>query len=228
MSFIMSYTDPAGTVHANSYWVAGSISYNPITKIGQVIFQGYHDKDSFDAGDGQLAGSPHPVATTDPAIFYQFFGNARRIFSGLSFEEWLDSFAQDQDLFFGLATLYANVDVIIVDIGLLNTSTLSVAFGDDITSQGGDYNLGVTVRVNGTPVTPSVAAKQTGTFSIWYTIPAVDIDDVVDWEYDGLVGDLADNGGQILQSIDRLTAGNSIGSYRWFNRLEDSGWIATI
>jgi hypothetical protein len=231
MPFVMSYTDPGTVVHPNSYWIAGAISYNAIERIGQVIYQGYHDKDSYDAGDGQVAGSPRAFATTDPALFFQYFGNAKRIFSGLSFQEWLDSFAQNEDPvnhFFEIAVPYVDLDVPIVDIGSVNKTTLWVGFGDDVTSQSVDYSLGMIIRVNATPVTPAVAAKQAGTFWIYFTIAAVDADDIVDWEYDSSVGDLIDNGGMLLQSIGRTTALNMVGAFRWFNVAENSGLIATV
>jgi len=231
MPFILDYTDPGGSAHPESYWIAGAISYNNLLKTGQIIFQGYHDKDAFDNGDGQLAGSPRLFATTDPALFDQYFQKGQRLYSGLSFQGWLESFAQNEDItdhFFELALVYAPAGVYSAEIGGINKTTLAVIFLDEVTSATDDYLLGITIRVNGSPITPALGAKQTGLNSIWYTIAAVDADDLLDWEYDASVGDLADNAGQLQQSSGLVIVNNQVGTFLRFNVAENSGLLLTL
>jgi hypothetical protein len=225
MPFQMDYTDPVATNHPNSYWVVGAISSLPTIKTGSVIFFGYHDKASFDAGDGQLAGSPRAFTCNDPSIFDQYFRKSDVIASGLSFTGWMESFALNDsgDPFFATALPLSPVDPLSLEIGLFDQTKLRVNFEDVIDAA--DYSLGVTVRVNGTPVTIA-SSSRIGTTVIEHIIPAVDANDVVDWSYDNSIGVLVDDTSLALESFNQKAVVNSVGSYLRFNFPEDSGWLA--
>lgn len=111
-----------------------------------------------------------------------------------------------------------------VQTGDTNSDVVEVRFVRPVFSLGGDYALGVTIEVNGTPAAISSSARQSDTAIVHYTISASsDADDVVTWAYTG--GDLEDavDNSKTLGSVAAMTAANLIGTHFWFNNLEDSG-----
>jgi hypothetical protein len=204
------------------------INTQPTIKVGQVIFFGFHDKAAFDAGGSQLSGSPQSFPCTDPAIFDQYFRRADSINSGLSFTAWIEAFAQNDSgsLFFEFAMVLSPVDPLSLEIGLLDKAKVVVGFEDNIFSPGGNYALGMTIRVNGVSQTISAAVRNLSVLT--FTIPAVDSNDVVDWSYNGGVGDLQDDAGALIESFSLLAVTNSVGAYLRFNEPEGSGWLAAL
>lgn len=77
------------------------------------------------------------------------------------------------------------------EVGDVADDTVVIVFTGDITSPSGDYDLGVTIRVNGVAATISSATLQPDGATIYYVLSAAVVaDDLVTWAYDSGVGDL--------------------------------------
>jgi len=108
--------------------------------------------------------------------------------------------------------------------GDTSSATVEVRFARPVFSPGGDYALGVTIKVNGSTATISSATRQSDTAVVHYVLSvAFDANDVVTWEYTG--GDLRDanDSSKALATVAAQTVTNLVGTHFWFDVTEDSG-----
>ena len=113
------------------------------------------------------------------------------------------------------------------EIGDVSTTIVVIIFTATITSPGGDYTLGATIKVNGASVTISSAALQSDNLTIRYTLAsAADINDEITYTYSSGAGDLQDSSGNDLESISETNVTNNIGTHWYFDTEEDSAHLA--
>ena len=113
------------------------------------------------------------------------------------------------------------------EIGDVATTIVVIIFTATITSPGGNYTLGATIKVNGTSVTISSAALQADNLTLRYTLAsAADINDEITYTYSSATGDLQDSSGNDVTSISETTVTNNIGTHWYFDTEEDSAHLA--
>jgi hypothetical protein len=222
MPFEMDYTINS-TNHPKSYWLIKFLSLNDPNKTGNIIFFGYHDVASFDAGEGHIA--EHRYDITDPA-FYDFSFGFGRYPQESAFFFILEDRALDLDLFFDTADVLSFVKVETVEVGSAGSSTVIVSFPVQV--NGANFTDGVTIKINGVAATIVSAARSPVT-TLTYTISeVVEPDDTVTWEYVRSDGVLEDESSVPLQSFTPVMAGNTVGEYLHFDDANNSIHLAHI
>lgn len=112
-------------------------------------------------------------------------------------------------------------------IGNVDETTVVVVFDNRVESPGADFSAGVTIEVDTTGQTISAAVLQADEKTIYYTIPAVDIEQAVTFAYDAGTGDIrGKDGGADVESVTTQTVTNLIGSGFWFDSAEYSAYTA--
>jgi hypothetical protein len=82
------------------------------------------------------------------------------------------------------------------EVGNVADDIVVVTFSKDVNSPGGNYDLGVTIRVNGVIRAIIASARQPDNRIVRYTlVAAVVAGDTVTWEYDAVIGDLEGSDG---------------------------------
>jgi hypothetical protein len=112
------------------------------------------------------------------------------------------------------------------EIGDVNSVTVEITFSEAIFST--NYANGVTIRVNAVPATISSATRQDPNKALVYYVlsAAVDINDIITFEYDNDFGDYeTDPGGVEVDDIASTAITNFVGSHYYFDEKEDSMWM---
>ncbi len=219
----MNYTDSAGANHPNSYWVIKFLTLNDPNQTGNVIFFGYHDSASYDAGLGAIDQRRYDI--TEPALYDFSFGQGRYP-QETAFFFIMEDRALDIDDFFGPADVLSFVKVLRVEVGSAGSSQVVVTFPVQV--NGANFTDGVTIKINGVAAT-IVSAVRSPVDVLTYTISeVVGPTDVVTWEYDRSAGVMEDTGSSPLQSFTPVTARNTVGSYLRFNDAKNSIHLAHI
>lgn len=112
------------------------------------------------------------------------------------------------------------------EIGDVDTTTLEVVFSERVAST--DFTAGVTIKLNTVSQVITSGTLQADERTVYYVIPACDINDVITWEYSAAGGSIADSAGNLLGNVAAQTATNYIGSQMYFQGFNSSGHLATI
>lgn len=114
------------------------------------------------------------------------------------------------------------------EIGDINQTTVEVTFTGNVNSPGLGYDAGVTIRVNAIAATILTATRQDPSNDLVHYVlsAAVDIDDVITFEYDDDFGDLEDDDTNPLADIASSPVTNYVGSHYYFDTEESSAWVA--
>ncbi len=109
-------------------------------------------------------------------------------------------------------------------IGDVGTTTVEVHFSGNVNAS--DYSAGVTIRNNAIPQVISSATRQADHSQVYYVIAAaVDVDDVITFEYDDATGDYADDLGAQMGDIAASATTNYVGSHLYWDTADDAVWI---
>jgi hypothetical protein len=112
------------------------------------------------------------------------------------------------------------------EIGDVDTTTLEVVFNETV--QATDFTDGVTIKVNTVSQTITSGTLQGDSRTVYYVIPACDVNDAITWEYSAAGGNILDAAGNALGDVTAQTATNYIGSQFWFQDLNSSGHFAHL
>ena len=112
------------------------------------------------------------------------------------------------------------------EIGDVNTVTLEITFDEPVKSA--DFTAGVTIKVNTVSQVITSGTLQVNLRTVYYVIPAADINDVVTWEYSAAGGSISDLAGNLLANVAAQTAINYIGSQFYFNDFNASGHLVSL
>jgi len=113
------------------------------------------------------------------------------------------------------------------EIGDVSNTTLDLTWGAAVASLSSTYTLGLTVTVNGVPVSVTSATLQPGSQVVRVVLAsAADADDVVAVAYDQTTGDLVDGNGLEVASAS-ATAANNVGTHLYFDQADDSAHLLT-
>ncbi len=222
MPFEMAYTIN-GTNHPKSYWLIKFLSLNDPNKTGNVIFFGYHNVASFDAGEGHIA--EHRYDITDPT-FYDFSFGQGRYPQETAFLFIMEDRALDLDDFFGPADVLSFVKVLRVEVGSAGSSQIVVTFPVQV--NGASFTSGVTIKINGVAATIAAGVRSPVDVLTYTISEVVGPTDIVTWEYDRSTGVLEDAASSPLQSFTPMTAVNSVGSHLRFDDANNSIHLAHI
>jgi len=114
------------------------------------------------------------------------------------------------------------------EVGDVSTTVVEVTYSATVVSPSSNYTLGITIKVNGTGVTVSSAARQVDTAKVRYTLAsAVDINDTVTFEYSSGPGDLQDSAGSDIADIASTSVTNNVGEHFYFDTADDSAHLIT-
>jgi hypothetical protein len=112
------------------------------------------------------------------------------------------------------------------EIGDVDTTTLEVVFNETV--QATDFTDGVTIKVNTVSQTITSGTLQGDGITVYYVIPACDVNDAITWEYSAAGGNILDAAGNALGDVAAQTATNYIGSQFYFQDLNSSGHFAHL
>lgn len=109
------------------------------------------------------------------------------------------------------------------EIGDTATTTVEILFSEKI--QASDFTAGVTIKVNTVAQVIASGTLQGDEKTVFYVIPACDINDVITWEYASTSGNIMDKNSNLLGDVTAKTVTNYIGSQLYFNSAECSAHI---
>lgn len=112
--------------------------------------------------------------------------------------------------------------------GDTDTTTIEITFSGGVVAS--LYDAGVTIKINSVATTIISATRQSDHAVVYFVVAdAVDINDVVTFEYDDDFGDYASESTTgALTDIAASGTTNYVGSHLWFNTGEDSGHLAYL
>lgn len=116
------------------------------------------------------------------------------------------------------------------EIGDVDEVIVEVVFSEAVAAAGDDYTSGVTIKVNGVSQTISAGVRQADQSKVRYTIPRVDANDGITWEYasgPGLITDQAAPAND-LADVSPQTATNNVGTHWHFDKDNDSMHLLTL
>jgi hypothetical protein len=229
MPYELDYTDENDTNYPRSFWVIRHYSANDVVKTGQLHFFGYASVADFDAGNPEIGTQDYTI--TDPAVYDAYFGQAHvpTVDAFLTILELIGAnIPTPGTSFFNGAIQLSSVRSDSLEIGLVNTSRVVVVFTADVDKQVlGDFDSGVTIKVNGVDATISSATQTGAPTTLQFNLSApVDQNDVVTWEYDASMGFLIDAAGLPLQTFMAIEVSNLVGTTFDFSESENSGLFA--
>ena len=110
-------------------------------------------------------------------------------------------------------------------VGDVATTTIEIHFSGNVNAT--DYTAGVTIKVNSVSQTITSATRQSDHTQVFYVIAAaVDVDDVLTFQYDDATGDYQDDLGAQMGDIAATTTTNYVGSHLYFDTADDAIWVA--
>jgi hypothetical protein len=111
-------------------------------------------------------------------------------------------------------------------IGDVDTVTLEILFSEPV--QAADFTAGVTIKVDTVSQVITSGTLQGDNQTVYYVIPAVDVNDTITWEYAQAAGGIQDLAGAPLADVSAQAAINYIGSQFYFNDFNSSGHFAHL
>lgn len=235
MPIEMDYTFH-GANHPQSFWLLSSLNLNMTGKNASVAMAGYHNKEAFEADSTDVLDT-QLIACSDPDIFDFYFGEINRFIEGSSYVNVIETYLQigSPDLpeittFFISGVVYSPIDFVSAFIGGTDNAVVAVTYSDDVFN-GGNFTNGVTVKVNGSPVTVSSAAQPADLRVVNYTLASpVDLTDVVTFEYTPFStgGTVQDGGGIGVYRIPAKSVTNLVGSALAFDLASNSAHLITL
>lgn len=116
------------------------------------------------------------------------------------------------------------------EIGDVDEVIVEVRFSEPVAATGDDYTTGVTIKVNTVSQPISAGVRQSDQTKVRYTIPRVDANDTMTWEYDSGPGVITDQAAPAndLGNVGAQTATNNVGTHWHFDKDNDSMHVAYL